>query len=120
MQSQKMTQNQCVAGIALRPPVETCEFFPIILKEGNMLTADQIAEERRAAIAECFRQEARRLINAGNDPAEIMDELIFLGLSGALVVHGVSYATNLHGMLEAATERLHQRLAADQAGSTSH
>lgn len=90
------------------------------LEEGHMLTADQIAEERRAAIAECFRQEARRLIDAGNDPAEIVDELILLGLSGSLAVHGIGFATNLHGILEAATERLHQRLAADQAGSTSH
>ncbi|WP_439575276.1 hypothetical protein [Phreatobacter sp.] len=85
-----------------------------------MLTDEQIADERRTAIAECFRQEAKRLIDAGNDPREIIDELILLGLSGSLVVHGIGFATNLHSLLEAATVRLHQRLEADQPGRTSH
>ncbi|KAF0123981.1 MAG: hypothetical protein FD152_3161 [Xanthobacteraceae bacterium] len=85
-----------------------------------MLTNEQIAEERRTAIAECFRQEAKRLIDAGNDPADVIEELIMLGLSGALVVHGVNFATSLDGLLRVATERLHKRLMADQAGPTSH
>ena len=78
-----------------------------------MLTNEQIAEERRRSVSECLRIEAWRLIVAGNDPDDVLEEMIMLGLSGSIAMHGPGRALHLGELLTTAAERLRDRLLTD-------